>query len=113
MSSTADKSSDSTHSHHGSQPAKNGRVKEQTLVSIIIASVLGGGGVSILGPKVVPQWYRPDPATGAELREVKRQVRTLQADFDEFLRRGPRDVRNAQRQILHELQMLREQLKKD
>lgn len=59
---------------------------------ILVAALLGGGGTSFVLPRVAPDWYRPDPATGTELRSLRREVNELRFDFHEFLRDGPRRV---------------------
>ncbi len=61
-------------------------------VGILAAALLGGGGTSVFLPRLAPDWYRPDPATGTELRSLRREVDELRHDFIEFLRDGPRRV---------------------
>lgn len=54
--------------------------------ALLIAIVVGSGGTAALLPKMAPSWYRPDPATGEELRILRSRV-------DEFLKEGPLEVR--------------------
>ncbi len=84
-------------------------MRENTFASLIFAAMLGGGGTSVIMPKVAPSWYRPDPARGEELRQVKSDVEALRREFHEFLREGPREVRRNQDRILNELGALRQQ----
>ena len=51
-------------------------------------------------PFVMPNLYRPDPATGSEMRELQGEIDRLRRDVDEFLREGPREVRANQDRIL-------------
>ena len=73
---------------------------------LLIASALGGGGVGAVLPKMVPHWYRDDPAYGEDLRKVQRDVDELRLDFHEFLREGPRKVRRNQERILEVLETI-------
>lgn len=94
--------------------AKLGRMtgdKNNSLTIAILAAVLSGGGVSALLPKAAPGWFRPDPATGSELREMRRELDALKRDFREFLKEGPREVRRAQDAMLRKLDRLLEELK--
>ncbi len=77
---------------------------------VVLASLVGGGGVSVLAPKVAPSWYRSDPAYGHELRKVQGDVAELRADFHEFLREGPREVRANQTRILSKLEAIEKRL---
>ncbi len=80
------------------------------LVAIMLASLVGGGGMGMVLPKVAPDWYRPDPATGHELRKLERDVKELRTDFHEFLREGPREVRENQTRILSKLTAIEKRL---
>lgn len=80
------------------------------LMAAVLVSVLGGGGVGIMLPKVAPGWYRPDPATGHELRKLERDLNELRADFHEFLKEGPREVRANQTRILSKLRGIEQRL---
>lgn len=80
--------------------------KNKTLVAGALAGVLSGSGISTLLPFLAPSIYRPDPATGTEIRELEVEVRRLQRDFDDFLREGPREVRANQDRILVRLETI-------
>lgn len=80
------------------------------MLVLVLASLLGGGGVSVLAPKVAPGWYRDDPAYGHQLRKVEGDVAELRADFHEFLREGPREVRANQTRILSKLTAIEKRL---
>ncbi len=76
------------------------------MILLLLAAVLGGGGVSATLPMMAPSWYRPDPARGIELRDLRREVDALAEEFDEFLREGPRKVRANQERILLRLEAI-------
>ena len=76
----------------------------------MFTSLLGGGGVSIIAPKVAPNWFRSDPAYGHQLRTLEGDVQELRADFHEFLREGPREVRANQTRILAKLNAIEKRL---
>jgi hypothetical protein len=80
------------------------------MLAVVLASLVGGGGMGVVLPKVAPSWYRPDPATGHELRRLEGDVQELRKDFHEFLREGPREVRANQTRILSKLEAIEKRL---
>ena len=80
------------------------------MLALVLASLLGGGGVSVIAPKVAPGWFRDDPAYGHQLRKLEGDVQELRADFLEFLREGPREVRANQERILGKLENIEQRL---
>lgn len=70
------------------------------LGAIILAATLGGGGISASLPRLVPDWYRPDPARGESLKAVEQRVFAIETAIHELDRTGPREVRAAQQQML-------------
>ncbi len=77
---------------------------------MVLASFVGGGGVSVLAPKVAPGWYRSDPAYGHQMRAVQADVNQLKEEFHEFLKEGPRAVRRNQERILGKLENIEQRL---
>lgn len=80
------------------------------MLALVLASLVGGGGVSVIAPKVAPEWFRDDPAYGHQLRKLEGDVLELRADFHEFLREGPREVRANQTRILSKLEAIEKRL---
>jgi hypothetical protein len=76
------------------------------IVTLLMAAAVGGGGTSAALPLVAPTWYRPDPATGSELRDVRRDLDELRGEFHEFLRDGPRRVTENQTRMEGKLDRL-------
>ena len=86
--------------------------------ALLIAIITGSGGTAALLPKFAPDWYRPDPATGEDVRAVRSELEShierfehLQDDFREFLREGPREVRVGQDRMNQKLDRLIEEIK--
>lgn len=78
--------------------------------ALVLAVLVGSGGTAATLPKVMPDWYRPDPARGAELRELRADVDRLRRDFHEFLKEGPREVRANQDRMMGKLSLILRQL---
>jgi hypothetical protein len=72
----------------------------------ILAVLIGSGGTAATLPKVAPSWYRPDPARGTELREMRADIDRLRTDFHEFLKEGPREVRANQDRMINQLDLI-------
>ena len=73
MSGEDDSLSDSAGSRTHPRSGKAERVAKtdaNQLIAVLLASLIGGGGVGIVLPKVAPGWYREDPAYGGELRAL-------------------------------------------
>lgn len=79
---------------------------------VVAAAILGGGGTAATLPLAAPSLYRNDPAYGFELRQVRKDLDALVADFRAYSRdpTGPRDVRDNQDRILRQLDLIRRQL---
>ena len=93
--------------------AKIKAMAEKTPTWAVLAAILvGSGGTSAILPKMAPQWYRPDPATGAELRTLSRDLEAVEVELREFLKEGPREVRRNQAVMMGKLDRLIAEIEK-
>lgn len=76
------------------------------VAALILAVLVGSGGTAATLPKLVPSWYRPDPARGSELRELRTDLDRLRVDVQEFLKEGPREVRANQDRMIAQLDVI-------
>lgn len=80
------------------------------IAAIVLAVLVGSGGTAATLPKVAPGWYRPDPAHGVDMRAMRTDVDRLRAEFREFLKEGPREVRKNQDHMMQELDSILREL---
>ncbi len=91
-------------------------------IALFVAALLSGTGGSFVGPQVWPNLYRPDPATGTELRRLKSellsrviaaestiealetQVATIIKLVEEMIKHGPEEVNNKLDALLKQTQ---------
>lgn len=81
----------------------------KNLAALVLAVLVGSGGTAATLPKIVPSWYRPDPARGSELRELRADLERLRIEVREFAKEGPRAVRANQGRMMGQLDLILQQ----
>lgn len=82
------------------------------LMMIAIAMASGGGTATVL-PHALPDLYRPDPATGTQLKELSGEIEAVRRDVRDFLLTGPQEVRKNQERQLAKLDMILMHIRRD
>lgn len=88
-----------------------GELPDQKMLMMIGIAVLSGGGAATVIPHAMPDLYRPDPATGAELRELHAEIEEIREYVRDFLITGPTQVRENQERQLRKLDEILDHLR--
>ena len=90
----------------------NGRKRRSPYCLVVLTSLLSGGGASLILPFMAPGFvkeaYRTDPAYGSEVSELRAEIRALNNVVQEFLIKGPDEVRGALDDINDKLEAIGE-----
>ena len=90
---------------------RNGDRAMSKVAPYALTALIGGGGFGVGLPVLWPDLYRKDPATGTELKEVREDVKILDAKVDTFMRDGPWVVVQNQTRITEALEEITAVLK--